>query len=140
MKYNELKNKIDIDYPVKQKEYKTYLKNHWKELNQNKSDLEKIVGDEFKGIVKKVNLNGAEILDFKVSYNLKQKNFDLKITELKTPEGIINSDKNIGNTICPHFYLQEVTGFIEGSPKIKEFERKYNILCIQNPNNYCVHK
>jgi hypothetical protein len=142
MEYKELKQKIDEEYPIKIQELEIYLENHWKEFNQNKSKLEKCVGNEFKKIIKEINLHGAEILDFNINYNPQFKQLEMKITQLKLPDGKIMDDKKISSQHgCPHFYLNEVIGFLnEINPEIKEFQNKYNIRYIQNPDNNCEHK
>ncbi|MGV8151993.1 MAG: hypothetical protein ACP5OG_02850 [Candidatus Nanoarchaeia archaeon] len=113
------------------------LDNIWKEHNDIVKNLNSIVKEEFKNVLKEVPLvfmqDRAEITDFDVEYFPQFSYFKIKIKKLETKFGDDAID------FCPHGYLEKITGF-DKDPRIKEFMKKYNVEYISNPYNNCEHK
>ena len=156
-RYVKSKEGIDILYPILIRGQEEWLKRHWEDFNSQKTNLEKIVFDEFGKVVKEMGLlplpnwvlerqpapKNPEILDYKVEYFPQFKDFRIKITKLKLPNGKIMDDANVlsSQNGCPHLFLDPICGYgDEVNPRVEEFKKKYSIRHIEEPENDCEHK
>jgi hypothetical protein len=144
LEYGNLKQMIDFSYPSKKKEEEAWLGTHWESFNKNVNKLENMAREKFSDLLKCIDLNGAEILDFRVRYLPGSKNFDFKITKWKSSEGTVMDDslkKPTNPYICPHSALAPILGFMGASPDILviKFQENYGVKTIREPDNYCDH-
>jgi len=151
-----LKDTIDILYPILLKQQEVWIGKHWEDFNSKKTELESVVSDEFGKVVKEIeplalpywilerssNKENVEILDYEVLYNPQFKEFRIKITKLKLPNGKIMDDKDVLSSQygCPHVFLEAICGYGEIHPKVEEFKKKYSVRNIDEPHNDCEHK
>lgn len=114
--YSFLKKEVDKSFSEKTKEQEEFIKNSWKDFNEIKKKLESIVGCEFNKTIKKIELNGAKIIDFDVEYKPKSKEFGIKINLLQIPN--------------KSFYLESIFSSIfddKLAPEIRKFKEEYNV-------------
>jgi hypothetical protein len=157
MDYEELKKDIDENYPALIKAQAEWLEEHWRDFNLKKSAIESIVSEEFERVLREIgpipipewilaresHAENPKILGYKTEYDSQFKKFRIKITKFRLPTGEIMDDADVlsSRDVCPHVYLGLVCGFLdEIHPKIKDFEKKYLISYIREPNNDCEHK
>ena len=155
--YEQLKQKIDSEYPVVRAKMIELEKEIWKDIAENRTKLEKIVGDEFGKVVKEIgpvvskwyladnpDVKGAEILDYNTRYLFDNKYIEIKITKLKLPDGRIMDDDKISTSQygCPHAYLEPVCSLGEENldTRIIDFRKKFGVDRIEQPDNDCDHK
>ncbi|MFA5839017.1 MAG: hypothetical protein WC849_03715 [Candidatus Paceibacterota bacterium] len=127
--YTTLKQEIDKDFPIKIKGQKEFLENHWKDFNDKKAKMEKIVGDEFKEVIKRVKLYGGEIINYNIKYKPEFESLGIKITNL--------------NIFYGNYPLEQICGGLFNNklaPEIREFMEEYHINYIDGPNDNCNHK
>jgi len=156
--YEKSKESIDIFYPILIKGQEEWLRRHWEDFNSRTANLEKVVAEEFGKVVKEIGLlvrgwgltknpdidaESAEVLDYEVKYFPQSKDFRIKITKLKLPNGKIMDDKDVLSSRygCPHLFLDFICGYgDEVHPKVEEFKKKYSVRHIDEPVNDCEHK
>lgn len=145
-------SKMDFENQLKEvnQSYENKLKEEekvWGGFKDEREKLENIVGNAFGKVLKKIcpiKIKGIKgntrITSWNTLYRPQFKDFWIKITELETPEGILK-DEEYCRGLCPHQYLEQVTGWEEKlHPEVKEFKKKYFVYYIENPNNNCEHK
>jgi hypothetical protein len=115
--YNSLRNNIDLDYVVKSNEAKRLLEIHWKSFNEQKKELESIVGKDFKKTVEKFESDGKiKIEKFDVEYKPECQNLGINVIELQ----VLDKNFPFSSIFASHFDSRL-------DPKIKEFRDKYNV-------------
>ena len=150
--FDELKESLERDYSTGDAVHKMITDELFEDIRVKEKKLENIVSNEFKRLIEIPNMiisprkNKGEmpqILEYKVSYNKELKNFEIKITKMKLPNGKIMDDNKYASRTygCPHDYTFPICGINgEVSNIVKEFKIKYNVRGIKNVNHNCFHE